>query len=85
MDDQGGPGSVEIHLTEAEAEALQRLEGLGSFLLYFLCDLLPIDHLYCSKIKCIQGFQEILLWKRTSLATKMKKWQRITSSRMVRT
>ncbi len=29
MDDQGGAGGVEIHLTEAEAEALQRLEGLG--------------------------------------------------------
>jgi UV excision repair protein RAD23 len=31
MDDQGGPGGVEIHLSEAEAEALQRLEGLGMF------------------------------------------------------
>ncbi len=30
MDDQGGAGGVEIHLTEAEAEALQRLEGLGT-------------------------------------------------------
>ena len=32
MDEQGGPGGVEIHLSEAEAEALQRLEGLGEFL-----------------------------------------------------
>ncbi len=39
MDDQGGGGGVEIHLTEAEAEALQRLEGLGSFSLLFISNL----------------------------------------------
>ena len=43
MDDQGGPGGVEIHLTEAEAEALQRLEGLGSFVLcYFCCSIICV-------------------------------------------